>query len=108
MKSEDLQHLVTMKGLAVFIVVFWAVALLDFAQEDNTPATNADTEKVQSCEPDDNDIYCCGFDLLTHDAEFPGGDEAMLKWIKSHLQYPEDCEKKGIEGRVIVSFCSLL
>ena len=37
-------------------------------------------------------------------AEFPGGDEAMYKWIAEHLKYPEECKAKGIQGRVTLSF----
>ncbi len=35
---------------------------------------------------------------------FPGGDIALMKYISSHLQYPEAAIKKGIQGRVIVKF----
>ena len=37
-------------------------------------------------------------------AQFPGGEEACMKWLAANVQYPKDCEKKGIEGRVLVSF----
>ena len=37
-------------------------------------------------------------------AEFPGGAEAMYKWIADHIKYPEECKAKGIQGRVTLSF----
>ena len=37
-------------------------------------------------------------------AEFPGGVEAMYKWIADHIKYPEECKAKGIQGRVSLSF----
>ena len=37
-------------------------------------------------------------------AEFQGGNRALLDWISSNKRYPEECYKNGIEGRVIVKF----
>ncbi|MEX0986043.1 MAG: energy transducer TonB [Bacteroidales bacterium] len=37
-------------------------------------------------------------------AEFPGGEEAMIRWIYNNLKYPEICVEHGIEGRVIAKF----
>lgn len=36
--------------------------------------------------------------------EFPGGDEAMMKYIGTHVRYPEELKKVGAEGRVMVGF----
>jgi len=36
--------------------------------------------------------------------QFPGGDEALLKFIKDNLKYPSSAAEKGIEGRVTVRF----
>jgi len=35
-------------------------------------------------------------------AEFPGGDIALMKWVKQHLQYPKDAERNEIEGKVFI------
>ena len=36
---------------------------------------------------------------------FPGGDGELMKWIDSHIVYPESAVKEGItEGLVIVKF----
>ena len=99
-----------MKGLGVFLVGFWAVALFAFAQEDNTSATKTDSVQKSPVvlnpqvepEPLGGDGDCCR--LMNQNALFPGGENAMLRWIKEHLQYPKDCEKEGVEGRVMVSF----
>ena len=37
-------------------------------------------------------------------ASFPGGDKACIAWLKEHINYPKDCLKNKIEGRVKVSF----
>lgn len=35
---------------------------------------------------------------------YPGGDEQLRKDISSEVKYPEEAKKKGIQGRVYVSF----
>lgn len=36
--------------------------------------------------------------------EFPGGSDAMTKFIIDNVKYPEEAKTKGIEGKVLVSF----
>lgn len=36
--------------------------------------------------------------------QFPGGEKALLQYIASHIRYPQDAYRDGIEGRVVVSF----
>ena len=36
--------------------------------------------------------------------EFPGGEGALVNYLKTNLIYPEDAKELGIEGKVIVSF----
>ncbi|MBQ5723844.1 MAG: energy transducer TonB [Muribaculaceae bacterium] len=36
--------------------------------------------------------------------QFPGGDLALMEWIKQNMVYPQEAIAKGIEGRVIVKF----
>jgi TonB family protein len=35
---------------------------------------------------------------------FTGGDEALLKYIKTNIKYSEEARSKGIEGTVLVKF----
>jgi TonB family protein len=35
---------------------------------------------------------------------FPGGEEARIKFMMENLKYPQDAMKKGISGKVFVSF----
>lgn len=37
-------------------------------------------------------------------AEFPGGVNAMMQFVRENMKYPKDCEKEGINGRVIATF----
>ena len=36
--------------------------------------------------------------------EFPGGMAECMKWLGKNINYPEDCKKEGVQGRVIVQF----
>ena len=36
--------------------------------------------------------------------EYPGGDQAMMKFVSENVQYPEEAKEKEISGRVLVSF----
>jgi protein TonB len=36
--------------------------------------------------------------------EYPGGEEALRNDIASNVKYPEEAKKKGIQGKVYVSF----
>lgn len=36
--------------------------------------------------------------------QFPGGQEALMKFISSHLNYPEKLQRKNISGRAMVQF----
>lgn len=36
---------------------------------------------------------------------FPGGNEALLKYISGHVIYPEVSRQNNIQGKVIVKFC---
>lgn len=36
---------------------------------------------------------------------FPGGQEALLKYIYANVVYPEICRENNVQGRVTVKFC---
>ncbi len=42
--------------------------------------------------------------LQNSDAEFPGGEEALMKFIKDNLNYPPKAKRNNIQGRIFVNF----
>jgi TonB family protein len=36
--------------------------------------------------------------------EYPGGDEARIKFLRENVHYPKEAKEKGIQGMVFVSF----
>lgn len=73
------------------------------ANEPQEDAQIADAEDVNLEIPESNDsIYEAGdVEVMP---EFPGGNEAMMKFIQENTVYPENAKKNGIGGRTFVSF----
>lgn len=44
------------------------------------------------------------FFVVEKKPEYPGGNKALLKDITSMVKYPEEASKKGIAGKIYVSF----
>ena len=43
------------------------------------------------------------YDVVEEMPEYPGGPEALFKYLSENIKYPEEAEEKGIEGRVIIT-----
>lgn len=41
---------------------------------------------------------------ITEMAKFKGGDAEMMRWVATHMQYPQEAIAKNEEGRVVVKF----
>jgi len=44
------------------------------------------------------------WDVVEKMPQYPGGDEDMIVYLEKNIKYPLEAQKKGTEGRVIVSF----
>ena len=44
------------------------------------------------------------FDIVDTPPEFPGGQEALMKYIPENIHYPIEAQDKGIQGTVICNF----
>jgi len=44
------------------------------------------------------------FYVIEEKPGFPGGEEAMIKWISANVKYPEIAKENGITGKVFVQF----
>ena len=59
------------------------------------------TVPVEKQMVDENDSI---YNVVSENAEFPGGNMAASNWISKNMTYPEECRKQGIEGRVVIKF----
>ena len=52
--------------------------------------------------PDDDmaDVFV----TVDEDPQFPGGMDALYKWLAEHIEYPQQAKENGIEGKVYVTF----
>lgn len=44
------------------------------------------------------------FVFVEHEAEFPGGDEALMNYLSTHIVYPAKALELNIQGKVICEF----
>ena len=44
------------------------------------------------------------YTVVEHKPEFPGGMDALVAWIGSHVQYPAKAREEGLQGTVFVTF----
>lgn len=44
------------------------------------------------------------FTAVEQQAEFPGGQAALMKWLSNNIRYPEAAQQNDIQGRVVVKF----
>jgi periplasmic protein TonB len=71
------------------------VKLITFSENDTE---SAEGETVVTAEP--VEVIPPG----SRSPEFPGGEEALMTWLKDHLEYPAVARRMGIEGKVVVTF----
>lgn len=55
---------------------------------------------VGTFEPVQGDV----FDVVEEMPQYPGGPQALFKFLGENVQYPVEAEKAGIQGRVIATF----
>ena len=77
----------TRKNVSLKVALMMLVLLFSFM------TSTAQTKK--------NDML---FSVVEVMPQYPGGQIAMLKYIMENIKYPEQAMKKGIQGRVVVSF----
>ena len=77
----------TRKNVSLKVALMMLVLLFSFM------TSTAQTKK--------NDMV---FDVVEVMPQYPGGQIAMLKYFMENIKYPEQAMKKGIQGRVAVSF----
>ena len=74
------------------------------SQSELAPVTVEKTVKEQAPEPQVQDTKTYVYESPEVMPEFPGGMEAMVKFLSDNVKYPEQAAKDNIEGRVIVQF----
>lgn len=69
-----------------------------------TDETKAETPEPPTAEGTFESVHGDVFDVVEEMPQYPGGAEALLEFLNQNVQYPEEAEKAGIQGRVIATF----
>jgi TonB family protein len=69
------------------------------------PSESTDNTKVIQKEDPANEPGYTPFTVVEEMPMFPGGEIALLEYIKDNTRYPENAKEKNIQGKVIVRFC---
>ena len=69
-----------------------------------TDETKADTPEPPTAEGTFEPVHGDIFDVVEEMPQYPGGAQALLEFLNQNVQYPEEAEKAGIQGRVIATF----
>lgn len=67
---------------------------------ENQPVNNREELTPINQYPKEDEIFVA----VEQPAEFPGGLDALMKWLSQNIIYPETAIKKDIQGRVVVKF----
>ena len=62
----------------------------------NNPKTASESTGIDEKEP---------LSVIDEMPMFPGGDNALLRFIAENTSYPEAAKKENIQGQVIIRFC---
>jgi len=78
------------------------VERIDFTQlEDDRPVVIRETVVAPVIEEDMADVV---FQVVERMPEFPGGQEALMRWLHANINYPVVASEAGIQGRVLLQF----
>lgn len=86
--------------LAIILALFFSASMSEklVAQES---MSNKEQKSIQSKpQKPESDVYT----LVEKMPEYPGGDEARIKFLVDNIKYPKEALKNGITGTVFVTF----
>ncbi len=82
----------------VFIIAFsFTVSNSVIAQDTVITVVKSDSKVIKT---EEAEIFA----IVEQMPEFPGGQDAMIKFLGENIKYPEEARKQGISGRVFVTF----
>lgn len=75
---------------------------INFKLSDGQPAKPAQKADANNpnMKPDKNGVY----QIVEEMPQYPGGEQALLKYVSDNITYPQEAKDKEIQGRVFVSF----
>lgn len=59
---------------------------------------------IQAFGQENESVKLPHYDVIEEAAEFPGGKDSLMRFIKENMKYPERAKKEGIEGKCYLQF----
>jgi protein TonB len=84
-------------------VIGFVVLLLSASGTISSPLSQPATSEISNPKPEDSGEV--PFVSVEEMPLFPGGDEALLKFIAQNTVYPQKAKENNVQGRVVVRFC---
>ena len=72
----------------------------DYDSDEKFTSVNKEKNLQKTKVDDTNTVY----DVVEQLPSFPGGNQALMKFLQENVKYPAVAEEHGIQGRVVVSF----
>jgi len=88
------------KNGVILITTKVKVVVVDAPQPTSAGAQASEAEEADSQEAASGDA----FDAVEQMPEYPGGVEALMKFMAANVRYPEAASKAGKQGRVLVGY----
>lgn len=86
-----------MKHLKLLILLI-CTFVINEVQADYNGNLFPEVQEVQESKTNDENKWV----IVEKSPEFPGGEDAMQKWIRSNMRYPSQAKKAHVEGTVNV------
>ena len=102
-----------LRALLMLPVVALSVIVASACKQDTNSEMNLKTQDaspssvfvdIQEYEIEEADSTDEVFWVVDQRPEYPGGEAALMEYLRSNLQYPENCKKNKVQGRVLISF----
>lgn len=108
------EEVVRAEGMAAGQVVSYddqAVSEIEISSKSSSAAkkgrqkSSAETSSNNIINPESlSDSTVAVFIVVENQPEFPGGEEAMFKYLQENVSYPDSAKLLGIQGTVFISF----
>ena len=102
-----------LRALLMLPAVALSVIVASACKQDTNSEMNLKTQDaspssvfvdIQEYEIEEADSTDEVFWVVDQRPEYPGGEAALMEYLRSNLQYPENCKKNKVQGRVLISF----
>lgn len=97
-ESNDARGVETVKGSDDADHAKQVETQMQTAHPEPAPVVKIEEPKKEEPKPSE------AFRAVEQQAQFPGGQAALSKWLSNNLRYPERAQQNDIQGRVIVEF----